>query len=166
MLKVAGGGVSGALSYQSTWDASTNTPFLQSSVGTKGFYYVVNVAGTTNLDGINSWAVGDWAVFNGSVWQKVDNTDAVVSVNGYTGAVSLVTSDIPESGNLYFTNARVTNSLTSTTANITLGNVIRIVNYTYDQMQALTGAQKGWVVFETSNNVFRGYNGTSWSNLG
>ena len=86
--------VLGALSYQGTWNASTNTPTLTSSVGTKGYYYVVNVAGSTNLNGITDWLVGDWAVFNGSIWQKVDNTDAVTSVNGFTGTVVLTQSDI------------------------------------------------------------------------
>ena len=86
--------VLGALSYQGTWNASTNTPTLTSSVGTKGYYYVVNVAGSTNLNGITDWLVGDWAVFNGSVWQKVDNTDAVTSVNGYTGTVNLTYTDV------------------------------------------------------------------------
>ena len=86
--------VLGALSYQGTWNASTNTPTLTSSVGTKGYYYVVNVAGSTNLNGITDWVVGDWAVFNGSVWQKVDNTDAVTSVNGYTGTVVLNYTDV------------------------------------------------------------------------
>ena len=86
--------VLGALSYQGTWNASTNTPTLTTSVGTKGYYYVVSVAGTTNLDGITDWKVGDWAVFNGAVWQKVDNTDAVTSVNGYTGTVVLAASDV------------------------------------------------------------------------
>ena len=86
--------VLGALSYQGTCNASTNTPTLTSSVGTKGYYYVVNVAGSTNLNGITDWVIGDWAVYNGSAWQKVDNTDAVTSVNGYTGAVILGYGDI------------------------------------------------------------------------
>ena len=86
--------VLGALSYQGTWNASTNSPTLTSSVGTKGYYYVVNVAGNTNLNGITDWLVGDWAVFNGSVWQKVDNTESVTSVNGQTGAVVLTYSDV------------------------------------------------------------------------
>jgi hypothetical protein len=84
----------GALSYQGTWNASTNTPTLISSTGTKGYYYVVSVAGSTNLDGITDWKVGDWAVYNGTAWQKVDNTDSVTSVNGYTGAVVLAASDV------------------------------------------------------------------------
>jgi hypothetical protein len=86
--------VIGALSYQGTWDASTNTPTLTSSVGTKGYYYVVSVAGSTNLNGITDWLVGDWAVYNGTAWQKVDNTDSVTSVNGLTGAVVLTASSV------------------------------------------------------------------------
>ena len=84
----------GDLNYQGTWNATTNSPTLTSSVGTKGFYYVVSVAGTTNLNGITDWQIGDWAVFNGSVWQKIDNTDAVTSVNGYTGTVVLTAADV------------------------------------------------------------------------
>ena len=86
--------VLGALSYQGTWNASTNTPTLTSSVGTKGYYYVVSVAGSTNLNGISDWQIGDWAVYNGSAWQKIDNTDVVTSVNGYVGAVVLGYGDI------------------------------------------------------------------------
>ena len=62
----------GALNYKGTWNASTNTPTLASGVGTQGDYYVVSVAGATDLDGITNWGVGDWAAFNGSVWQRVE----------------------------------------------------------------------------------------------
>jgi hypothetical protein len=109
-------GLIGGSIYQGTWDASTNTPALASGVGTNGYYYIVNVAGNTNLNGITDWKVGDWAIFHGSAWQKVDNTDAVVSVNGYTGAVSLVSSDIPEGlTNLYYTNTRARQAISLTT---------------------------------------------------
>jgi hypothetical protein len=84
----------GDLNYQGTWNASTNTPTLTSSTGTQGYYYVVDVAGSTNLNGITDWQIGDWAIFNGSVWQKVDNTDAVTSVNGQVGTVVLTQTDI------------------------------------------------------------------------
>jgi hypothetical protein len=43
----------GALNYKGTWDASTNTPTLVSSTGTKGDYYLVSVAGSTTLNGIS-----------------------------------------------------------------------------------------------------------------
>lgn len=107
--------VIGALNYQGTWNASTNSPTLTSSVGTKGFYYVVSVAGTTNLNGITDWQIGDWAVYNGSAWQKVDNTDGVTSVNGFTGAVTLTTTNIAEGTNEYFTTARARASVSAGT---------------------------------------------------
>jgi hypothetical protein len=107
--------VLGALSYQGTWNASTNTPTLTSSVGTKGYYYVVSVAGNTDLNGITDWLVGDWAVFNGSVWQKVDNTESVTSVNGQVGAVVLTTTNIAEGTNLYYTDARARASVSAGT---------------------------------------------------
>ena len=90
MLKtVAQSGATGALVYQGTWNASANSPTLVSGVGTKGYYYVVSVAGSTNLDGETLWGVGDWAVFNGSIWQKVDGGDTgnftSITVTGLTG---------------------------------------------------------------------------------
>ena len=95
----------GDLNYQGTWNASTNTPTLVSSTGTKGYYYVVSVAGTTNLNGITDWQIGDWAVFNGTAWQKIDNTDSVVSVNGQTGVVVLTNTDISGFGTMSTQNA-------------------------------------------------------------
>jgi hypothetical protein len=44
---------------------------LTSSVGTQGHYYIVATAGSTTLNGISSWAVGDTVIFSGSVWQKI-----------------------------------------------------------------------------------------------
>ena len=82
------------LAYQGTWNASTNTPTLASGAGTQGYYYIVSVAGTTNLDGITDWAVGDWAVFSGAVWQKLDQSNTVVSVNGQTGVVVLTAANV------------------------------------------------------------------------
>ena len=83
--------VAGGLSYQGTWNASTNTPTLTSSVGTNGYYYITATAGSTNLNGITDWQIGDWLMFNGTVWQKIDQSNSVTSVNGQTGAVSVGT---------------------------------------------------------------------------
>jgi len=105
----------GGLIYQGTWNASTNTPALTSGVGTNGDFYIVSVAGTTNLDGIVNWNVGDWAVFHTPSWQKVDNTDAVTSVNGFIGAVILSTTDIAEGTNLYYTDTRARNAISGGT---------------------------------------------------
>jgi hypothetical protein len=108
MLKVAGGGgVSGALVYQGTWDALTNNPTLTSGVGTKGYYYVVSIAGTTNLDGVTDWQVGDWAVFNGTVWQKVDNSEITYVSNVATGT-GLTGGPITSTGTISISNTTVT----------------------------------------------------------
>ena len=128
----------GALSYQGTWNALTNTPTLTSSVGTKGYYYVVNVAGTTDLNGITDWQVGDWAVYNGTAWQKIDNTDGVTSVNGLTGAVVLTTTNITEGTNEYFTTTRARNSISAGTA-ISYDNSTGVITNTApDQTVSLT----------------------------
>lgn len=86
--------IQGGVSYQGSWDAATNTPTIVSGVGSKGYYYVVSVAGSTNINGITDWLPGDWIIYNGTVWQKIDNTDAVASVNGYTGVVVLNSADV------------------------------------------------------------------------
>ena len=130
--------VVGALSYQGTWNASTNTPTLASGVGTKGYYYVVSVAGSTNLDGITDWNIGDMAVYSGTAWQQIDNTDAVTSVNGYTGTVVLTTTDVAEGTNEYFTTARARASVSAGTG-ISYDNGTGVItNAAPDQTVVLT----------------------------
>ena len=108
--------LSGSLIYKGSWNASTNTPTITSGTGTNGNYYIVSVAGTTTIDGISSWAVGDWIVFNGTVWQKIAN-QSVTSVNGFSGIVTLTTANISEVTNLYYTNARgIASTLTGYTS--------------------------------------------------
>ena len=51
-------GLLGGAIYQGVWNATTNSPSLVSATGTKGYYYVVSVAGSTNLDGVTDWKVG------------------------------------------------------------------------------------------------------------
>jgi hypothetical protein len=97
--------ITGNLNYQGSWNASTNTPTLTSSVGVNGYYYVVSVSGSTNLNGITDWVVGDWAIFNGSAWQKIDQTNLVTSVAGRTGAVVLANTDISGLGTMSTQNA-------------------------------------------------------------
>jgi len=87
--------VAGGLDYQGTWNASTNTPTLASGTGTNGHYYVVSVDGSTNLDGITDWKAGDWLIFNGTAWQKIDQSWAIAGANnnitsmtGLTGGIS------------------------------------------------------------------------------
>lgn len=89
--------VVGGLVYGGAWNANTNSPALASSTnpspGTTP-YYIVSTNGTTTLDGISEWKSGDWVVFNGTAWEKIDNTDQVASVAGRTGAVTLGVADV------------------------------------------------------------------------
>jgi len=94
----------GALNYKGVWNASTNSPTLASGVGSKGDYYVVSVAGNTNLDGETLWGVGDWAAFNGTVWQKVDG--------GSTG--NFTTIDVTQLATL--ANVNITSATANTAA--------------------------------------------------
>ena len=80
--------VVGSVVYRGTWDADTNSPTLPTGSDVQGDYYKVNVSGTTDLDGISSWTIGDWAIYDGTNFDKVDNTDSVSSVNGNTGAIT------------------------------------------------------------------------------
>lgn len=128
----------GGLSYQGTWNASTNSPALASGVGTNGHYYVVSTAGSTNLDGITDWQIGDWVIFNGTSWQKIDQTNLVTSVNGQTGAVSLTTTNINEGTNLYYLDSRARQALSSGTG-ISYDNSTGVItNSAPDQTVALT----------------------------
>ena len=81
----------GAVVYQGTWNASTNIPTLPTpGVSNQGHYYIVSASGV--YSGI-TYAIGDWAISNGTEWQKVDNTQDVNSVFGRQGNVVANQSD-------------------------------------------------------------------------
>jgi hypothetical protein len=78
------------MEFKGAWDASTNTPTLANGTGNAGDVYRCSVAGSVNFGaGAISFGVGDWVMYNGSIWQHSPATDAVTSVNGLTGAVTL-----------------------------------------------------------------------------
>lgn len=141
--------LAGGLQYKGSWDASTNTPTLASGVGTNGFYYVVSVAGSTNLDGITDWLVGDWAIYNGVAWQKIDQTNTVTSVNSQTGAVVLTAADVGALTNVTSTDGSVTVSTPSTGVRDLSVAVAAATNNVICQVRNSTGATltKGTAVY-------------------
>ena len=87
--------VQSGLTFAGTWDATTAEP----TATQVGQYYIVSVAGTTNLSGYNDWYVGDWAVVQSLgpvVWQYINNSNFVQSVASKTGVVTLDTGDITD----------------------------------------------------------------------
>ena len=96
-LSVIPDSVLGQLEYIGTWDATagkavSDTRPLEGEViraYRKGDYYIVKTAGTelpdtktiTELDGLQ---IGDWIVYNGTTWDKIDNTDYIKTVAGIT----------------------------------------------------------------------------------
>lgn len=69
--------VLGALNYQGVWDAAANSPaIVAAAASNKGWYYRVGTAGTTTINSVSEWAVGDWIVSNGATWEKADNSQA------------------------------------------------------------------------------------------
>jgi len=168
----------GSLNYKGAWNASTNSPTLVSGSGTKGDYYVVSVAGTTNLDGINLWSVGDWAVFNGTAWQKVDGGTtesfyaiAVTSLTGYMYAngsnlvtasttipVANVSGAVPNTvnvlaGGLLSGGGALTGNVTISLANVPSGNVTGLGTMATQNANAvaITGGTIGNAVLSNAN---------------
>jgi len=142
------------MEYQGTWDASTNTPTLADGAGSVGDVYRVSVAGTQDLGSGNiTFAVGDYAILNASlVWEKADTTDAVSSVNGSTGAVTVnaineLTGDVtagPASGSqskvATIANAAVTGAKIASDT-ITDSNIASAAAITLSKLASLTASR-------------------------
>lgn len=107
--------VAGGMNYKGTWDASTGA---YPTPATTGDYYIVTVAGTVSTI---DYDVKDWATYNGTSWDKIDNTDSIASVNTKTGVVVLSGADILATG---YTKAVTVTAITSTDSlNVALGKV-------------------------------------------
>jgi len=145
--------VTGSLNYKGTWDAAANNPTLTSSVGTKGDYYVVSVSGSTNLNGITDWVVSDWCVFNGSVWQKVDNSEVIYVSNVATGT-GLTGGPITSTGTISLANTAVTIG--------TYGGATNVASFTVDQQGRLTSVSN--VTISISNTAVTGLGTMSTQN--
>ena len=163
------------LTYQGTWNALNNTtnglansPALASNIGTNGHFYIVNIAGGTNLNGITDWKIGDWAVFveSGTIdtWQKIDNSSVFTGegtdnkIAMWTGGVNPSTSltDSLISQNSPATTVTVTGALTTTGNISTSGSVTATANVSGVNLNAsgnvvATGNVSGVNVTATGN---------------
>jgi len=145
-------GIPQGLVYKGTWNATTNSPALASGTGTTGEFYIVSVAGNTNLDGITDWQVGDWAIFvevgATDTWQKIDNTSAILGsgtankIAKWTGSNTLATGLIADDGS------------TVTVGNS--GNLVVEGNTTLGNADTDTTTVKGPAVFEETLRINEG----------
>ena len=103
------------LSFEGSWNANTDTPSLAGTTPANGVFYIVSVAGSTNLSGITDWEVGDWAVYvsNGAgtdAWQKIDNT-STLSGSGSSGQLTYWTGAANVAGDAGLTYNAATDAL-------------------------------------------------------
>lgn len=130
------GTIQSPVTYKASWNASTNTPFLNNSAGTIGDVYIVGVSGSTNFGtGVVTFKIGDIVVYSdSSEWEKVElGYVGVTSVNGLGGDVTLTTDNVSEGINKYFTQTLARQSLTQ-------GNGI-----TYDNTTGIISIDSGYV---------------------
>ena len=90
----------GQLTYAGSFNPNSGYPAQTNALDPnrdirKGDYFIANANGTISSV---EYHTGDWAVRGASDWQKIDNTDAVASVNGKIGIVNLTGADINVSG--------------------------------------------------------------------
>ncbi len=136
------------MEYKGNWDADTNSPTLADGVGNAGDVYRVSVAGTQDLGSGNiTFAVGDWVVYNGTIWEKSTNSNAVVSVNGQSGIVTLTADDVGAANqslsNLTTTSIN-TDLLPSITDTISIGSAsLGFENVFLDKL-SLEGSASTW----------------------
>ena len=144
-------GLAGSLAFEGTWDASTGNP--PSATPLNGQFWIVSVAGSTNLSGITDWLVGDWAIYvnNGAgtdAWQKLDQSNEVLGsgaankIAKWTSANTLATGLIDDDG----TTITVGNS----------GNLIVEGNTTLGDADTDTTTVKGPATFEFATRFNEG----------
>jgi hypothetical protein len=92
------------MEFKGVWDAATNTPTLANGTGNAGDVYLCNVAGTVNFGaGPIAFAVGDYAVYTGTVWARSSGATGTVTSVGLSrsgDALTVTGSPITTSGTI------------------------------------------------------------------
>jgi hypothetical protein len=78
----------GAIIYKGKWSAASGALPVNPKLGD---FYIVSTAGTVSSV---KYGVGDMVIYDGDAWDRIDNQQAVTSVAGRTGAVTLSIADI------------------------------------------------------------------------
>lgn len=150
---------SSIMEYQGTWNATTNTPTLADGAGSGGDVYRVATGGTQNLgSGSITFDVGDYVIYNGTIWEKSDTTDAVASVNSMTGNVTLTTANISEVTNLYYTDVRARAAISESVTGLSYDSATGILSLTSGYVIPTTTEETNWnTAYGWGNHASAGY---------
>jgi len=143
----------GSVNYRGSYNVVTNTPTLPSvAPGNKGNYYIVSNLKTV-FQGDSVFA-GDWIISNGAVWQALNQSNRVTSVNGRVGNVNLKLQDVSRFisedavGNINVSNyMNVGGSVSANNINVNSGGSVNIGG------AGMAGTANGHVsIFNQSNS--------------
>ena len=145
---------SSIMEYKGTWNAATNTPTLANGTGDTGDVYICNVAGTVNFGaGAITFAVGDYVIYSGSIWQRSSGAVGTVTSVGasITGdSITISNSPISTSGTLAFAFAGNSTQYVNGAGNlVTFPGIINEAQNLITEVYNKTGATltKGTVVY-------------------
>ena len=105
---------SSIMEYKGLWSAATNTPTLADGTGDTGDVYICSAAGSVNFGaGAITFAVGDYVIYSGTIWQRSSGAVGTVTSVGLSSATSGVTigsSPVTTSGTITLAIATATTS--------------------------------------------------------
>ena len=127
---IPAGAPGAGFTYVGTWNAATNVPPISSGVGAQGAYYQVSTAGTTTVDGVSLWSVGDLIIYNGSAWIKILGATANEKFNNITLTSLTGYAYANGSGTLSASTTIPTTALSGTITNAQLANSSITINST------------------------------------
>ena len=125
----------------------------------EGVYFICQASGT--FAG-NSFETGDWIISTGSAWEKIDNTDAVTSVNGQTGTVNI--TRVNEAGTADRLKTARTIALTGDATGSTTfdGSINKDINVTLANTGVMPGTYNN-VKVDAKGRVTTGFNTARFS---
>lgn len=80
--------------FKNKYSITTLTLSAGNATTYEGSFFLASADASSGVPSTLSALVGDWVVSLGGSWVKIDNTDAVASVNGKTGVVTLTKADV------------------------------------------------------------------------
>jgi len=131
---------SSIMEYKGLWSAATNTPTLANGTGDTGDVYICSAAGSVNFGaGAITFAVGDYVIYSGSIWQRSSGavgtvTSVGLSTNG--NSITIGSSPVTTSGTISFnfngTNLQYVNGAGNLTTFPTLTGYVPYTGATQD----------------------------------